>query len=174
MKLFTIGIDPGKHGGIVSLTNGKLTTIDAMPSSIKEKYELFTMLGFPNLIRKELTDVYIEQVHSMPSDGSVAAFSFGHHLGILDTILDLLGIDVHRVGPARWMDYFHLKRDKEAKESKHFYKKRILELARSKCVLSKKQQLTLATCDAYLIALYGYHQQLNIRKTKHDTITEMA
>jgi len=163
MKLFTIGIDPGRHGGIVSLTNGKLTTIDAMPSSIKEKYELFTMLGFPNLIRKESTNVYIEQVHSMPSDGSVAAFTFGHHLGVLDTILDLLDIDPIRVIPTKWMDYFHLKRDKTTKETKYSYKKRILELARSKCILVHKQQITLATCDAYLIALYGYNQQLKLR-----------
>ncbi len=164
-KTFVIGIDPGKNGGIVSLTNGKITTIDAMPSSIEALWSHFEFLGFPNMIRKESTYVFLEQVHSMPTDGVRSAFTFGHHNGVLDTILVRNGCMLHRVTPAKWMDYFNLKRD--IKETKYNYKKRLVEFAKSKS--SKRFQMslsgeygragiTLKTADAYLIALYGYNQ----------------
>jgi len=78
-------------------------------------------------------------------------------LGHLDTVTALLGIDALLVSPTSWMSYFELKREKE--ESRSEYKKRLLQFARSRCRdKSKREQLNLKTCDAYLIALYGYNQ----------------
>ena len=157
-KTFVIGIDPGKNGGIVSLTNGKITTIDAMPSSIEALWSHFEFLGFPNMIlRKESTYVYIESVHSMPTDGVRSAFTFGHHNGVLDSILVRSNCRVNRILPSKWMNYFNLKRDKE-KETKYDYKKRLAEQARIRTPERWKKTLTLKTADAYLIALYGYNQ----------------
>lgn len=154
--MFIVGIDPGKNGGIVSLTNGKITTIDAMPSTIEGIWNHFLYLGFPNMIKKEETYVFIEDVHSMPTDGHVGAFSFGRHMGHLDTVLSRLVHNVVWIRPREWMQSFDLKRDKQ--ESKYNYKKRILQLAKGKTQKTLAQQITLKTCDAYLIALYGYNQ----------------
>jgi crossover junction endodeoxyribonuclease RuvC len=161
--MFIVGIDPGKNGGIVSLTNGKITTIVSMPANIDELWRHFLYLGFPNMLKKEDTHVWIEQVHSMPTDGHVGAFSFGHHLGILDTILDRLCFNVNRARPSTWMLYFGLRR--QDKESKYDYKKRICDFARRKAN-SRKSAITLKTCDAFLIALYGYNQMRALKKSE--------
>jgi len=155
-KTFVIGIDPGKNGGIVSLTNGKITTIDAMPSSIEALWDHFEFLGFPNMIRKESTYVFLEQVHSMPTDGVRSAFTFGHHNGVLDAILVRMGCVLTTVLPAKWMAYFNLKRNKE--ETKYEYKKQIVEYAKLTTKVDNRKDITLKTADAYLIALYGYNQ----------------
>lgn len=161
MKFFTIGIDPGKNGGIVSLTNGRLTTMDAMPSSIEDLWNHFIYLGFPNMIKKENTYVYRELVHSRPTDSRVGAFSFGRHNGHLDIVLNRMDAKVMLVSPQVWMADFKIK--KKEKESSYDYKKRLLLLAKRVAKSnreSKADQLTLKTCDAYLLALYGYNQQL--------------
>lgn len=191
-KLFIIGIDPGKNGGIVALSGAglepRVIDIIPMPATISGLWDHFLYLGFPNLIDKENTYVFMEKVHSMPTDGRRAAFTFGHHLGILDTVLDrLVHVDgIHRIRPVDWQQYFGLAKDKESKESQYNFKKRILQFAKGgfsegendkgskeqgktldagKAGMGKrnirvrnKRILTLKTCDAYLIALYGYHK----------------
>jgi hypothetical protein len=172
--MYIVGIDPGKNGGIVALNNGKVVSICTMPSTIGGIWDHFIYLGFPNMIKKENTYVYIEDVHSMPTDGVVSAFSFGRHLGILDTCLDrLVHSPVIRIKPRIWLDFFNLRKDKEKGESQYQFKKRILEYARNyRCnrqsstkngrllfrTQKEKAKLTLKTCDAYLIALYGDNQ----------------
>lgn len=157
--MYIIGIDPGKNGGIVALTNGKVTDITPMPSTIRGIWDHFIYLGFPNMIKKEDTYVFIEDVHSMPTDGRKSAFSFGYHVGILHATLDHFAPYYRTVRPRDWMLTFEITKQKE--ESSYNYKKRLLELGRSLCdkrtdkVISR---LTLKTVDAYLIALYAYNQ----------------
>lgn len=163
-KIFVIGIDPGKNGGIVSLTNGKVTTIDPMPSTIESIYELLKSLLYPRMERIK-TYVYIEKVHSMPTDGVRSAFSFGHHNGVLDSLLIVLDSKniSNYITPTTWMESYGIKREKEPKESKYDFKKRILEFTKLQGVARGGHHklaglITLKTCDAYLIALYGYNQ----------------
>ena len=156
MKHFFIGIDPGRKGGIVSLTNGKITTISKMPYNFLDMKGYFTDdLAIPRM-DKEYVHVFIENVHSRPTDGVRAAFTFGYHVGQLDGILDMLGVSVDRVNPATWMESFELKKSKE--ETKYFWKKRIMEFAKTKTTKEQASKITLDTADAFLIALYGYHK----------------
>lgn len=158
MKPFYIGIDPGKNGGIVGLTNGKINVIDKMPQTAYDMWDYFIYLGFPNMIEKEQTYVIIEDVHSMPTDGVASAFTFGHHIGVFDGIFAALGIYPHRVRPQIWQSHFGLQRDKQGEESKYSYKKRILEMARGIAGGGRNKEelksLNLYTADAYLIAEY--------------------
>ena len=156
MKDFIIGIDPGRKGGIVGLTNGKINTISKMPYNFLDMKAYFTDdLGIP-IMDKEKVYVFIENVHSRPTDGVRAAFTFGHHVGTLDSILDLFGTHINRVNPTEWMGHFELKKSKE--ETKYFWKKRIMEYAKTKVTREQAPQITLDTADAFLIALYGYHK----------------
>lgn len=159
MKIGVIGIDPGINGGIVYLTNGKITAIQNMPSCFKEILEYFIFLGFPNAIKKEDTHVYREYVHSMPTDSRTGAFSFGRHNGHLDAVCDCMDIKANLVSPQAWQRYFGLKR--ESTELRRDYKKRLLQFSQRQAGKKWGNKLTLKTCDAYLIALYGYYQQLN-------------
>ena len=156
MKKFIIGIDPGRKGGIVGLTNGKINTISKMPYNFLDMKAYFTDdLAIP-IMDKEQVYVFIENVHSRPTDGVRAAFTFGHHLGTLDAILDLFGVSVDRVNPTEWMGHFELKKSKE--ETKYFWKKRIMEFAKTKATIENAKEITLDTADAFLIALYGHHK----------------
>ena len=154
-KIFIVGIDPGKNGGITSITNGKITTIDDMPKSPGDLWEHFLFLGFPHQPEGIQPYVFIEQVHSMPTDGVRAAFTFGYNTGQLHLCVNRLCGGFTFVLPSKWMAHFNLKRDKQ--ETKYAYKKRIKETAASKAKASWAKEITLKTADAYLIALYGYH-----------------
>lgn len=165
-----IGIDPGLKGGIAILNQqGKVIVLESMPITIQSKYKLFQTF-------KETDNVYMEKVSSRPTDSRRGAFTFGKHLGELYAILTILGIPFVLVSPKDWQLFFGIKREKG--ESKYGYKKRILERAKESRRLSNsgmqkinrrgrqinggdersKKELTLNTCDAYLIALYAYNQ----------------
>lgn len=152
MKPFHIGIDPGKSGAIVGLTNGKINVIDKMPQTPKDIWDYFIYLGFPNMLEKDKTYVCIEAVHSMPSDGVRSAFTFGHHVGQLDMVFAALNINPIRVRPSDWQSYFAIQRGKG--EPKYTYKGRLVELAKKLCRADERDRMTRVTADAYLIALY--------------------
>ncbi len=161
---FIIGIDPGRNGGIVGLTNGKINIIDKMPQQTTDLWGYFIDgLGIPMIHewdRKENVHVFIENIHSMPTDGVKSAFSFGYHLGQLDMCLARWDLHTERIVPRVWQEWFGLSRRKSETEpeSKYQYKKRILEKAKSLVPRDKEKELDLTTCDAYLIALYGFNQ----------------
>ena len=162
MSIYVIGIDPGINGGIVALNNGHVVDISSMPSSPSELYEHFLYLGFPNICKREEVHIFIENVHSMPQDGVHSAFRFGQGLGWLEGVLAVMSsVETLKVNPATWMEFYTLKRDKEQEEAKYDYKKRIKETALKLVDNSNKTKITLKTCDAFLIALYGYNKVRN-------------
>ena len=161
MKDFIIGIDPGRNGGIVGLTNGKINVIDKMPQQPESLWGYFVdVLGIPMMKERNNIYVYIEDVHSMPTDGARSAFTFGRHLGWWDMLLSHYNLTFSRVLPRDWQQSYDLQRRKNETppESKYQYKKRILEKSKTLVDKDHKEALNLATCDAYLIALYGYNQ----------------
>lgn len=171
MKPFYIGIDPGKNGGIVGITNGKINIINKMPASAEALWQYFIDLGFPNMLEKDQTYVIIEDVHSMPTDGVKSAFSFGKHIGIFDGIFAALGIQPIRVSPGTWQKYFKIQREKG--EAKYTYKKRLLQMALSLLGRygnsSKSTEINLATADAFLIALYAFESGKLIYQGSEET-----
>lgn len=156
MKDFIIGIDPGRNGGIVGLTNGKINTISKMPYNFLDMKGYFTDdLGIP-IMDKEKVYVFLENVHSRPTDGVRAAFTFGYHVGQVDGVLDMLDVNVNRVNPTEWMGHFELKKSKD--ETKYFWKKRLMEFAKNQTTKANAELINLDTADAFLIALYGYNK----------------
>lgn len=145
-----IGIDPGINGGIVAInTKGKIVSIDNMPKSNSELISLIKAIG------PRENEFFIEKVHAMPTDGAVSAFTFGKHIGGWEMLFTFLGITPKLVTPQQWQTFFGLSRDID--EVKYAYKKRLLVTAKKKA--NKKNQITLKTCDAFLIALYGLKQK---------------
>jgi len=165
-KKFIIGIDPGRNGGIVGLTNGHINVIDKMPQATSDLWGYFVnVLSIP-MIGKENISVYIEDVHSMPSDGVRAAFTFGRHLGNLDMVMVRWDLDIVRVILSKWMDFYKIKRDKE--ESRYNYKKRLVEIAKGLAPTSHRDKINLHTADAFLIAKWGWEQEKQLRKSNND------
>lgn len=174
MSIYVIGIDPGISGGIVALNNGHIVDITSMPSTPTLLWEHFRYLGFPMISQRDECHCFIENVHSMPTDGVHSAFVFGQGLGRLEGVLAATGLgEALKVKSSVWMEYFGLKRDKASKddpnkheEPKYDYKKRIKQKALDSIPSSEKkwkEKINLKTCDAYLIALYGYKSLQNAK-----------
>jgi len=145
MELF-IGIDPGKNGGVVGIKrNKKISFMLDMPNTILGVYELFKSLPKESIFIKE-------KVHSMPGNGVASSFSFGWSLGTLDAILAILQIKVIEINPVIWQGFYNLPKT----ENKYQHKKSLLTLAKKR---AKNKQLTLKTCDAYLMALFLLNQK---------------
>ena len=79
--MITIGIDPGKGGGIVFINGDKIIEMYKCPNTIQDMAELLE----PYKVSWDSNiDViaYIEQVHAFPTDGRSSAFKFGVNYGI--------------------------------------------------------------------------------------------
>jgi hypothetical protein len=149
----TIGIDPGKSGGIAWISEGR-PCVEKMPETLQDLYDLmlsilmshttdFTSLTSPAGIR-----AYVEQVSSSPQMGVKSAFTFGNGFGHLEMALTAAGIPFERVRPQVWQKALGCL----TKGDKNVSKRRAQELF-------PQLKVTHATADALLIAEYGNRQK---------------
>jgi hypothetical protein len=141
----TIGIDPGKNGGIAWIANGK-PCVEKMPETAKELWELIESIQFS--VFDFAIKAYLEQVHSSPQMGVKSAFTFGNGFGHLEMALTAAGIPFERVRPQAWQKTMGCL----TKGDKNVSKRRAQELFPS-------LKVTHATADALLIAEYGRRLQ---------------
>ena len=134
------GIDPGKMGALVLLT-------DSEPTIVK-----FDKEGYLNCLKTYSTTniiVGLELVHSMPNQGVRSMFTFGENFGWIQGVLDTLGLKYELVRPQEWKKHFGLiGSDKKQSCVK------ALELEPMLQCKGKRGGLQDGICDAYLIARY--------------------
>lgn len=152
--LTIIGIDPGSHGGI------SFVSLDGNVRSVYG-FSKHTEHDIRNIIMEQREffgyslKAYIEEVHSMPRDGKVQAFSFGKNYGFWLGLLTGLDVPYYPVIPLKWQSGLRLKvRGLEYKEKKNALKANAQRLF-------PQLKPTLETCDALLIAEYGRQITLN-------------
>lgn len=155
-KKLTIGIDPGSLGGIAVLDqDGNVIAITKMPQTMLDIYEYL----------KEITDLpcekltcYIEKVgFGIPGQSSKATATFARHCGRLEMALLALSIPTVEVPPQKWMKTLGLGSSKGIAKTE--WKNKLKEHAQQRFPsLWKEKKITLATCDALLIANYGRTQ----------------
>ena len=145
----TIGIDPGKNGGIAWITDGK-ACVEKMPDTLQDLWELVQDIQRANVIwpDKAPCRAYIEQVASSPQMGVKSAFSFGQGFGRLEMALTAAGIPFERVRPQVWQKSLGCMTG----GNKNVTKRRAQELFPG-------HKITHATADALLIAHYGTKQK---------------
>ena len=148
--MITIGIDPGKSGGIVFINGDKIIEMYKCPQTIEEMAELLE----PYKVSWDSNiDViaYIEQVHAFPTDGRSSAFKFGVNYGIWQGLLGANRIETRFIAPQVWMKSLELPKSKL--ERKRKIKSIAQKVIDNQKVLKKK--VTLNTSDAVLIGMYG-------------------
>ena len=148
--MITIGIDPGKSGGIVFINGDKIIEMYKCPKTIKDMAELLE----PYRMTWESTipiTAYIEQVHAFPSDGRSSVFKFGTNYGIWQGLLGANRIETKFIAPQVWMRSLELPKNKLERKRKI---KSIAQKVIDKQGLLKKK-VTLNTSDAVLIGMYG-------------------
>jgi len=151
---FIVGIDPGLSGGIAVLDEAGVSHyVIKMPSTIFDLYDVLSgIAGMGDMV------CYMEDVgHGMPGQSSKATAAFARHCGHLEMALLALGIPTNTITPNKWMKTYQLGRSSEY--SKTEWKNRLKGKAQQLFPMLGKQ-VTLATCDALLIAEYGRKQEL--------------
>lgn len=150
MDKVVIGIDPGMSGGIAVLgVGGEVVDVFPMPQTMADLYEALSEF-------RECSVCYMEDVgHGMPNQSSKATATFARHCGHLEMSLLALGIPTHTVTPTKWMKSYQL--GKSSEYEKREWKNRLKAKAQQ---LFPKHKVTLAVCDALLIAEYGRKQEV--------------
>ena len=91
-----IGIDPGKSGSIVVVSDCK-TDVDIL------KFQNATVTDVWRFLAKfEGLAAVIESVHATPQMGVTSAFKFGKCSGMIDAAVVAAGVRPHYVSPQRW------------------------------------------------------------------------
>jgi crossover junction endodeoxyribonuclease RuvC len=137
----TVGIDPGKSGGIAWIADGK-PCVEKMPETLQDLWELLRDIQGEGGCK-----AYLEAVHSSPQMGVKSSFTFGNGFGHLEMALTAAGIPFERVRPQKWQQVMGCL----TKGDKNVSKRRAQELFPS-------MKVTHSTADALLIAAYGTQQ----------------
>ena len=147
MKKYKIilGIDPGKMGAI-AIIKGKKVTAYKFPKELEDLSVIVKM--YVDKYKTEDIKVLIEHVHAFPTDSRPSAFSFGRNLGHWEGVLSTFELEIDTVAPRTWQSFYDIPVIKNKHERKHWLKNKALELF-------PKLKITLANCDALLIANYA-------------------
>lgn len=143
-----IGIDPGASGGMSFLMcdGPRIVDVTLLPMPDNDQDLLDKILD-----QGRNCHAILEQVGGYVGEGQPgsAMFKFGEGYGKLKMALTAAKIPYELVTPQRWQKQYSLSRKKG--EKKGPWKNRIKEVA---CRLFPQEKVTLATCDALLIAEY--------------------
>lgn len=144
-----IGIDPGAAGGIgvYSLDKNELVEAIKMPETPTDLFKFLKLHSFNS-------KCYLEKVGGIPGNGANAMFNFGRGYGHLEMALLACRIPTETVTPQKWQKEFQLG-GRGKTMSKAEWKNKLKAKAQQ---LFPQYNVTLAICDAMLIALYGSRQ----------------
>lgn len=148
MTHITIGIDPGKYGGIAILwLNGDVTA----EKWTAEDEMIDVLIDIVTNYSEACIRCYLEQVHAMPGQGVTSMFSFGRNFGFWIGAVSALQIPLRLVRPQEWqkgiagrqrLSGTPLKRVLKAEAARRFPQVRVTNM----------------TADALLIADWGRTQ----------------
>lgn len=109
MAIKVMGVDPGAKGAIATLDPDALTMrLDSMPTRQFQRKSGRSVTQIEPVELARLVALHdpdlaiLEEVGTRPDEGAVSAFSFGQTFGTIRTVLELAGLDLVLVPPARW------------------------------------------------------------------------
>lgn len=151
-----IGIDPGVNGGIAVLgMDGCIIFVRKMPETPQDILDCLRKFAGTELFGSEAV-CYLEKVGTgMPGQSSKATATFARHCGHLEMALLALGIKTNDITPNKWEKSYQL--GKSSDYSKTEWKNKLKAKAQQ---LFPKERVTLAVCDALLLAEYGRKQEV--------------
>jgi len=146
-----IGIDPGASGHIcmVDVSGRIVDVIRLNKCTDKDAWdELSEFIGSADEVV-----VYIEDVHSMPSQGVASTFKFGRGFGFLAGLIVASGVPYHYVRPQAWQKALGIKA-KSGKEGNRAMAQQLWPDIK----WAKTDSAEMGFYDAALIAEYGRRQ----------------
>ncbi len=150
--MVVVGIDPGCSGALVALSaEGEVLAHLQMPVAKQGQKNRVNGAAVAAWLRGlgEVRHAYLEQVGAMPGQGVSSMWTFGHAVGVVEGILQGLGIPYTLVTPQAWKKGVGLiGTDKDAARS------RAIQLYPALRALDTKAR-GQALADAILIARHG-------------------
>ena len=123
MKPIILGIDPGLYGALafVEMVAGtprcQIVDIPITPTLVngvlRNRVNKAALDELFSLKQHTIRCVVIEDVHALPKDGPVQAFTFGYGLGLLHGICQVYDLNVVNVPPQVWKAKYGLTSDKD-------------------------------------------------------------
>lgn len=113
MSKLSVGIDPGKSGGMAYILDiGDETYEKVLPYSDEN------LLLFATEIREHIkagnqVATCLEKVGAMPGQGVTSMFTFGRGYGFIEGVLQANGIPYQVITPQKWKKEFLLNSDKQ-------------------------------------------------------------
>lgn len=152
MKLYVIGIDPGKHGGIAVMNTSTHLIADVfkMPDTPIDLLDLLQSLPLADCV------AYLEQVHEKPKQSGM--FEFGRNFGMIETALAALQISHYKVTPQKWQKPFQLKKPTTTDAAKAYRERKAILKAKAQEIFPAFK-VTLDNADALLLSEYAYQQE---------------
>lgn len=156
-KLYYLGIDPGKEGGLALIDEHEQVML-ALPMP-----DNGGLIGLFNTInsyaKKGFVKGCLENVSASPQMGVTSAFTFGKEFGRVDYAIAVAGIPFELVRPQLWQKSLHIPpRSKD--ETQPQFKKRLVKIAQRAFprfplwTQPKTIGIQDSVADALLIALY--------------------
>jgi crossover junction endodeoxyribonuclease RuvC len=156
------GIDPGSKGAVAFIwpEDGFLDVFDMPVMKTLGTSRTITEADgvvLAALIRaNDPISAYLEKVHSMPTDGTVGAFTFGDNNGTIKGVLAALDVPLTRIPPDVW------KKNLRVPKVKDEARNRAKELFPACAHLFTRPD----KAEAAMIALYGVMHQGHVLKKK--------
>jgi len=105
-----IGIDPGLDGAITFMSKNMIKIYDIPVIELvsgRKKRRDYNIPEFKSIIEKYCTNInkpigVVEKVHAMPINGSIASFSLGRGLMLIEATFSFLGISYEMITPNAW------------------------------------------------------------------------
>ena len=121
-KRYILGIDPGVHGALalVEQVDG-IPRVKVFDMPIKTQYingsgrsriDEDLLQQWCERYAPFIECAVMEEVHAMPKDGPVQAFTFGYANGLIKGMLTAYNVAVQMIAPADWKKPFGLSSDK--------------------------------------------------------------
>lgn len=145
-----IGIDPGAHGAVAIIEDGRVFIID-LTNNIEDYWYMMTYFTEPDIP----TVCYVEDVHGRPGQSCVANTTFMKLAGYAELLGFSIADSFNKVPPQTWKKFYGLTGKKG--ETKTQKKHRSIELAKE-MYPSVAGELTASKdgrAEALLIADYG-------------------
>lgn len=142
---WVLGIDPGASGGIAAITPDGIRLVTMPYGDVDKWYSIRNLADF-------VSYALIEKVGGFQGEAQPgsAMFKFGANYGMMKAFLVAANIPFAEVPPQTWQKGLGIPQ-RQPGESKSQFKSRLRDTALK---LYPKEKITLATCDALLIARY--------------------
>jgi hypothetical protein len=152
---FTVGIDPGKAGGICVLLGQMIYKLVPMPETLKEVRLLFATL--PDAAWGVQNRILIEDLSGRPSPGVTAVRAMALNLGRLEGLFTGMGLPYEKVLAVTWQSLMYSDPRLAGLEGKarSIAAARILEPGIDLLPSHRARKPSDGMADAYLIARYG-------------------